>query len=88
MTPCAGKLHLFFAPEGERSPTERVAQAKAICATCPHQTACLARALEHAYTQRGGTDVWAGHTTSELARMRHREGKARWRANRRGGDAA
>jgi WhiB family redox-sensing transcriptional regulator len=51
---------LFFAAEGERSDGRpaRVAQAQAICATCPVKSTCYADAVEtlEQYAVRGGVD--------------------------------
>lgn len=58
---CRGKLHLFFPPHGERPETRarREARAVAVCATCPHTTACFEWATANGETE----GVWGGRTS-------------------------
>ncbi|NRQ32988.1 WhiB family transcriptional regulator [Nonomuraea sp. NN258] len=53
-------------PEDERQARED--RAKAVCATCPAQTACLTYAL----AVRPQTGIWAGLTAAELRAVRRR----------------
>ena len=56
---CTGQSHLFFAPDTEH-PTQartRINQARALCDTCPHQTACADHATTH--NEQG---IWGGQT--------------------------
>lgn len=55
---CKGRTHLFFAPAGERpgARDRRVAEAVAICATCPVRTECG----EYAARYSEGHGIYAG----------------------------
>jgi WhiB family transcriptional regulator, redox-sensing transcriptional regulator len=75
---------LFFPISGAGLALKQVARAKAICARCPIQQACLNYALEAGHVQ----GVWGGTTEAErrLLRQRRRRAHAR-RAEERGGGA-
>jgi WhiB family transcriptional regulator, redox-sensing transcriptional regulator len=69
---------LFF-PVSSLGPAFRqVAQAKAICARCPIQQACLGYALDAGPVQ----GIWGGTTEAERRRLRQRERQARARLAR------
>jgi WhiB family redox-sensing transcriptional regulator len=55
--PCRGLTELFFSDD-----EVDVEQAKAVCATCPHQEPCAVIAVAHQVTE----GVWGGMTAAEL----------------------
>ncbi|MFD5898620.1 WhiB family transcriptional regulator [Streptomyces sp. NPDC060366] len=70
---CAGAdPELFFA---HALATAQVAEAKAICATCPLKASCLQGALE-----RGEHGVWGGTDDDDRSRMKRRAARRRARA--------
>jgi WhiB family transcriptional regulator, redox-sensing transcriptional regulator len=66
---------LFFPVSSLGPALRQVAQAKAICARCPIQQACLGYALDAGPVQ----GIWGGTTEAERRRLRHRERRARAR---------
>ena len=56
---------MFFHPASERDPAKgrRIAQAKAVCNTCPVLTECRTHALQ----AREPYGIWGGFTSSERA---------------------
>lgn len=58
--------------------TRQIAEAKAICATCPVIDECLAWALD----SRDGHAILGGTTPDERANMRRREYRLQWKAAR------
>lgn len=75
--PCTGVPALFF-PELHAGTARDVRRAKAVCATCPYQRACLEYAIEH----RENHGIWGGTTVRERRRIirtraqRHTNGHA------------
>jgi WhiB family redox-sensing transcriptional regulator len=63
---CAGADDSLFFPIGDEDPA--AAHAKAVCAVCPVQDACLQYALSTNQTD----GVWGGLTGSERRRLRRR----------------
>jgi WhiB family redox-sensing transcriptional regulator len=79
---CQGRDDLFFGPEGEPGAraTRRVAQAKAVCVTCPVLDACREYALGHDI--RYG--VWGAMSEPERKGERKRRQRRELAAERRG----
>lgn len=74
-TPCYGQEELFEAADGEGW---AVREAKAICATCPIQLACLEEAMriESWMPRSGRWSVWGGLTTRERWELHQARRKA------------
>ena len=66
---------LFFSVSSLSPALRQVAQAKAICARCHIQQACLRYALDVGPVQ----GIWGGTTEAERRRLRQRERQARAR---------
>jgi hypothetical protein len=67
---CKGKTHLMF-PKEHKDITY-IAEARAICKSCPVQSKCLEYALEFPAADMHG--VWAGLTSRQLAAEQRRRG--------------
>ncbi|MDA1122515.1 MAG: WhiB family transcriptional regulator [Bacteroidetes bacterium] len=67
---CRGKTQLMF-PKEHKDITY-IAQARAICKTCPVQKPCLEYALEFPAADMHG--VWAGFTSRQLAAEQRKRG--------------
>jgi len=74
--PCRTAPELFFARDNERTDSpeaqDRIADAKAICATCPGWKACRAEGRE---LQAVG--IWGGETEAERTKAGHKVIKRR-----------
>lgn len=64
---------LFFPISSSGPATRQVARAKAVCARCEIQRACLDYALDSASVQ----GIWGGTTEAERGRLRQRERRTR-----------
>lgn len=64
---CIGLGDVFFPSNDTDKDVATVAQAKAICATCPVAAECLQEALT---TEHGAFGIWGGTTTVQRRRMR------------------
>ena len=63
---CKGQDRLFFIDPGQ---SQRAAKAKAICATCKHQQACLAYALTFKQ-EDDDYGIWGGTSPAERKQIR------------------
>ena len=69
--------NLFFPPGDGPGSTERIEQAKAVCAGCSVRTECLSFAL----STRQDSGVWGGMTEDERRRHRRRLARERRKAS-------
>jgi WhiB family redox-sensing transcriptional regulator len=67
---CRGMdLSLFIFEPGERYSRKRIAEAKAVCATCFVRPECLAESLKYSTTQLECYGIWGGLTWKERRQL-------------------
>ena len=67
---CKGMdLDLFIIEPGERFSKARIAEAKAVCATCVVRPECLADSLKYSTTQLECYGIWGGLTWKERSHL-------------------
>ena len=67
---CKGMdLNLFIIEPGERFSKARIAEAKAVCATCFVRPECLADSLKYSTTQLECYGIWGGLTWKERSHL-------------------
>jgi WhiB family redox-sensing transcriptional regulator len=67
---CKGMdLNLFIFDPGERYSRKKIAEAKAVCATCIVRPSCLAESLKYSTTQLECYGIWGGLTWKERRKL-------------------
>jgi WhiB family redox-sensing transcriptional regulator len=67
---CRGMdLNLFIFEPGERYSRKKIAEAKAVCATCIVRASCLAESLKYSTTQLECYGIWGGLTWKERRQL-------------------
>jgi WhiB family redox-sensing transcriptional regulator len=67
---CRGMdLNLFIFEPGERYSRKKIAEAKAVCATCIVRPSCLAESLKYSTTQLECYGIWGGLTWKERRQL-------------------
>ena len=67
---CKGMdLNLFIIEPGERFSKARIAEAKAVCATCLVRPECLAESLKYSTTHLECYGIWGGLTWKERRQL-------------------
>ena len=67
---CRGMdLNLFILEVGERYSRKKIAEAKAVCATCLVRPECLAESLKYSTTQLECYGIWGGLTWKERRKL-------------------
>jgi WhiB family redox-sensing transcriptional regulator len=67
---CRGMdLTMFIFEPGERYSRKRIAEAKAVCATCIVRSECLAESLKYSTTQLECYGIWGGLTWKERSQL-------------------
>jgi hypothetical protein len=62
-------LNLFIFEPGERYSRKKIAEAKAVCATCIVRPSCLAESLKYSTTQLECYGIWGGLTWKERRQL-------------------
>jgi hypothetical protein len=62
-------LNLFIFEPGERYSRKKIAEAKAVCATCFVRPECLAESLKYSTTQLECYGIWGGLTWKERRQL-------------------